>query len=103
MKPRLPKKILAAMKSYPAFSRAVWTACAEIPKGEVRTYGWVARRIGRPGAARAVGQALGKNPFAPMVPCHRVVGADGRMTGYSGPGGVARKRRLLLAEGALRR
>ena len=51
----------------------------------------------------AVGQALGKNPFAPTVPCHRVVGADGRLTGYSGAGGVAKKRRMLTAEGVLLR
>ena len=101
--PKLPKKIVAAMKSHPPFYQAVWKACAEIPKGEVRTYGWIARRIGKPAAARAVGQALGKNPFAPTVPCHRVVGADGRLTGYSAAGGVAKKRRMLLAEGALLR
>jgi O-6-methylguanine DNA methyltransferase len=98
---KLPKKIADAMKAYPPFSQAVWKACAEIPKGEVRTYGWIARRIGKPGAARAVGRALGKNPFAPVVPCHRVVGADGRLTGYSAAGGVAKKRRMLIAEGAL--
>jgi O-6-methylguanine DNA methyltransferase len=96
---KLPKKIADAMKSHPAFYQAVWKACAEIPKGEVRTYGWLAKRIGKPKSARAVGQALGKNPFAPIVPCHRVVGADGRLTGYSGAGGVAKKRRMLLAEG----
>lgn len=101
MKSKLPKKIAAAMKSHPPFYQAVWRACAEIPKGEVRTYGWIAKRIGKPKSARAVGQALGKNPFAPVVPCHRVVGADGRLTGYSGAGGVAKKRRMLQAEGAL--
>ena len=99
----ISKKIADAMRPYPSFYQAVWKACAEIPKGEVRTYGWIARRIGRPGSARAVGQALGKNPFAPAVPCHRVVGADGRLTGYSAAGGVAKKRRMLLAEGALLR
>ena len=101
--PKLPRKISAAMKPYPAFYQAVWNACAQIPKGEVRTYGWIAKRIGKPKSARAVGQALGKNPFAPVVPCHRVIGADGRLTGYSGAGGVARKRRMLRAEGALPR
>ena len=101
MKTALPKKILAAMKSYPPFYQAVWLACAEIPKGQVRTYGWIAKRIGKPKSARAVGQALGKNPFAPIVPCHRVVGADGRLTGYSAVNGVEEKRRLLIAEGAL--
>ena len=98
---KLPKNLTDKMKAYPPFYQAVWKACAEIPKGQVRTYGWIARRIGKPRAARAVGQALGKNPFAPMVPCHRVVGADGRLTGFSAPGGVAAKRRLLLKEGAL--
>lgn len=100
---KLPKKISEKMKDYPAFYQAVWRACAEIPKGQVRTYGWIARRVGKPKAARAVGQALGKNPFAPTVPCHRVVGADGRLTGYSGAGGVKAKRRMLLKEGALLR
>ncbi|HVE14702.1 MAG TPA: MGMT family protein, partial [Elusimicrobiota bacterium] len=69
---KLPVKILKAMKSHPPFHQKVWKACAEIPKGQVRTYGWIARRIGSPKAARAVGQALGANPFAPTVPCHRV-------------------------------
>lgn len=96
---KLSKKILSAMKKHSPFYQSVWKACADIPKGEVRTYGWVAKRIGKPKAARAVGMALGKNPFAPTVPCHRVVGADGRLTGYSGSGGVAAKRRLLKAEG----
>jgi O-6-methylguanine DNA methyltransferase len=91
------------MKDYPSFYQSVWKACAEIHKGQVRTYGWIARRIGKPQAARAVGQALGKKPFAPIIPCHRVVGADGRLTGYSGSGGVAKKRRLLISEGALAR
>ncbi len=99
MKTKLPKSILLKMAAHPPFYQAVWRACAEIPKGEVRTYGWIARRIGKPKSARAVGQALGKNPFAPIVPCHRVVGADGRLIGYSGAGGVAQKRRLLKAEG----
>ncbi len=103
MKRILPKNIREAMKWHSDFYQAVWNACMEIPKGEVRTYGWIAKRIGKPQAARAVGMALGKNPFAPTVPCHRVVGADGRMTGYSGPGGIAQKRRMLRAEGALLR
>jgi methylated-DNA-[protein]-cysteine S-methyltransferase len=89
------------MAGYPAFYQAVWRACAEIPSGETRTYGWIAKRIGRPGVARAVGRALGANPFAPLVPCHRVVGADGRLVGYSGAGGVEAKRRLLEREGAI--
>lgn len=99
---KIPSKIVEKMKTYPPFYQAVWKACAEIPAGQVRTYGWIAKRIGKPKAARAVGQALGKNPFAPTIPCHRVVGADGRLTGYSGRGGVATKRRMLQKEGALR-
>ena len=91
------------MKSYPSFYQKVWKACAEIPRGEVRTYGWVARVIGHPGAARAVGQALAANPFAPAIPCHRVVGASGALTGYSAPGGIQRKKSLLVKEGALQR
>ena len=96
---KLPKKIIAAMKRHSPFDQSVWKACAEIPKGQVRTYSWIARKIGKPGAARAVGMALGRNPFAPTVPCHRVVGADGRLTGYSAAGGIAKKRRMLKAEG----
>ena len=99
---KIPSKIADKMKTYPPFYQAVWKACAEIPSGQVRTYGWIARRIGKPKAARAVGQALGKNPFAPTIPCHRVVGADGRLTGYSGRGGVATKKRMLQKEGVLR-
>ncbi|MEK7747390.1 MAG: MGMT family protein [Elusimicrobiota bacterium] len=98
----LPARLLKQMEKYTPFCRKVWRACAEIPKGQVRTYGWIARRIGSPKAARAVGQALGKNPFAPAIPCHRVVGADGSLTGFSAKGGLAAKRRLLVAEGALK-
>ncbi len=99
---KLPPKILKDMGRYTLFCQAVWKACAEIPRGQVRTYGWIARRIGKPAAARAVGRALGMNPFSPTVPCHRVVGADGTMTGFSAPGGVKAKRRLLKKEGAIR-
>ena len=99
---KLPPKILKDMTRYTPFCQAVWKACAGIPRGQVRTYGWIARRIGKPKAARAVGRALGANPFAPTVPCHRVVGADGTMTGFSAPGGVKAKRRLLKKEGAIR-
>lgn len=94
----LPATIQRQMREYPRFYQQVWTACARIPRGETRTYGWIARAIGRPRAARAVGQALGKNPFAPVVPCHRVVGINGRLTGYSGRGGIAAKKRLLARE-----
>ncbi len=82
-----------------AFERRVWTAACAIPRGETRTYGEVARAIGRPGAARAVGGALRRNPLMVVVPCHRVVGGDGSLTGYAG--GLAAKQRLLELEGAL--
>lgn len=97
----IPEPIEKRMLAYPPFYRKVWAACAEIPKGETRTYGWIAKNIGHPKAARAVGRALGANPFAPIIPCHRVIGANGQLTGYSGPGGVQQKRRMLLRERAL--
>ena len=99
MKAKITKAVAKKMKAYPLFYQAVWRACAEIPKGQVRTYGWLAQRIGKPGAARAVGRALGKNPFSPAIPCHRVVGADGSLTGFSAAGGIPAKRRLLIKEG----
>ncbi len=71
--------------------------CARVPRGRVTTYGRIAAALGKPGASRAVGQALHRNPYAPDVPCHRVVGSDGRLTGFAG--GVAKKRRLLESEG----
>ena len=78
------------------FQRLVWRALLDIPWGEVRTYGEVAEALGRPGAARAVGAANGRNPVAILVPCHRVVAAGGRLGGYSG--GLEVKRRLLAHE-----
>ena len=80
-----------------AFQRAVWRALGRIPYGEVRTYGWVARHVGRPGAARAVGGACGANPWPIIVPCHRVVAAGGALGGYSA--GLGWKRLLLRLEG----
>ncbi len=97
----LPLKILNGMKQYSPFYQQVWLACAAIPRGKTTTYGELAKSIGRPGAARAVGRALGANPFAPTVPCHRVIGRDGAMTGYSAAGGVGRKKSMLTREGAL--
>lgn len=84
----------------PAFQRSVYEVTRAIPPGEVSTYGEVARRIGDPGAARAVGQALGHNPFAPVVPCHRVLAAGGRSGGFSAEGGAATKLKLLQIERA---
>ena len=79
-----------------AFHRTVWTELTRIPYGETISYGELARRIGRPGAARAVGRANGSNPIAVVIPCHRVIGANGQLTGYSG--GIERKRALLALE-----
>jgi len=81
-----------------AFQQRVWKALREIPRGETRSYAEVAREIGKPTAARAVAAACGANPVAVAVPCHRVVGRDGSLTGYRW--GVERKRKLLAAEGA---
>lgn len=75
------------------FQRTVWAALREIPYGETWSYGELAKRIGRPGAARAVGLANGRNPIGILVPCHRVVGASGDLTGYGG--GLERKQHLL--------
>ncbi len=79
------------------FQRAVLTAIAKIPFGETRSYGWVARAIGKPGAARAVGQALHTNPIPIIIPCHRVVASNGKLGGYGG--GLPMKIKLLRLEG----
>jgi methylated-DNA-[protein]-cysteine S-methyltransferase len=79
-----------------AFQRTVWHALTEIPYGETISYGELARRIGQPDKARAVGTANGQNPIAVIVPCHRVIGADGKLVGYGG--GLDNKRRLLELE-----
>jgi methylated-DNA-[protein]-cysteine S-methyltransferase len=76
-----------------AFQRSVWDALLTIPYGETRSYGEIARQIGRPDRARAVGAANGSNPVSIVVPCHRVIGSDGSLTGYGG--GLHRKRWLL--------
>jgi len=78
------------------FELRVWEALREIPYGQTVSYGQIARRIGEPGVARAVGLANGRNPIAVIVPCHRVIGADGTLTGYGG--GLERKRLLLDLE-----
>lgn len=81
------------------FQRAVLRVVARIPRGSVLTYGEVARRVGRAGAARAVGAVMRSNPWPVLVPCHRVVGSAGALTGFSAPGGVEAKRRMLEMEG----
>ena len=82
------------------FERHVYAASLAIPHGETRTYGALAAEIGRPGAARGVGRALGRNPIPIIVPCHRIVAADGRTGGFSAPGGVSTKMKLLEIERA---
>ncbi|MGW5053370.1 methylated-DNA--[protein]-cysteine S-methyltransferase [Actinokineospora sp. NPDC004072] len=84
----------------PEFNLRVYAVTRAVPPGEVVTYGTVAKRIGAPGSAQAVGRALGRNPYPIIVPCHRVMGADGRMVGFSAPGGTTTKLRMLAIEGA---
>jgi len=83
-----------------AFNRKVYDAARQIPPGETRTYGELATQIGERGEARAVGKALGENPIPIIVPCHRILAADGRTGGFSAPGGVKTKLRMLSIEGA---
>jgi methylated-DNA-[protein]-cysteine S-methyltransferase len=80
------------------FQQKVWQAARKISYGETRSYQWLAEKIGQPGAARATGQALSRNPLPIIIPCHRVVSSDGGLGGFSG--GIEMKRRLLLLEGA---
>lgn len=84
----------------PPFHQRVYEVARAIPPGEVLTYGEVAQRLGEPGASRAVGQALGSNPFAPVVPCHRVLAAGGRSGGFSAEGGTLTKLKMLEIEKA---
>jgi methylated-DNA-[protein]-cysteine S-methyltransferase len=88
------------MRGVPELHVRVYDIARRIPAGQTLTYGEIARRLGDPRLARAVGQALGRNPFAPVVPCHRVLAAHGRSGGFSAHGGVRTKLRLLAIEGA---
>ena len=81
------------------FQVKVWKYLKKIPCGSVRTYSQVAKGIGKPLAVRAVANAIGKNPFAPKIPCHRVIRSDGSLGGYSGKGGIKTKKLLLKKEG----
>ena len=81
------------------FQVKVWKYLRNIPKGQVITYLDVAKGINQPKAVRAVANAIGKNPYAPKIPCHRVIRSDGSVGGYSGPGGVKTKKKLLKKEG----
>ena len=83
------------------FQIKVWNYLKKIPKGKVKTYKQVAKSIGMPKAARAVANACGKNPYAPKVPCHRVIRSDGTLGGFSAPGGSKTKAKLLKKEGYL--
>jgi methylated-DNA-[protein]-cysteine S-methyltransferase len=89
------------MDGVPPFHRRVYEVARGIAPGATLTYGEIAARIGEPGSARAVGVALGRNPFPIIVPCHRVLAAGGKAGGFSAPGGVRTKLRLLEIEGAL--
>jgi methylated-DNA-[protein]-cysteine S-methyltransferase len=84
----------------PEFHRRVFALARAIPPGRTLTYGEMARRLGEPGAAQAVGKALGENPVPVIVPCHRILAAGGRLHGFSAPGGLTTKRRLLEIERA---
>ena len=83
------------------FQLKVWAYLRKIPRGSVKTYSQVAMAIGKPLSARAVANAIGKNPFAPRIPCHRVIRSDGSLGGYSGKGGVKTKKLLLKKEGII--
>lgn len=83
------------------FQLKVWNYLKKIPKGQIRTYLEVANAIKRPKSVRAVANAIGKNPNAPKIPCHRVIRSDGKLGGYSGPGGIKTKKKLLKSEGII--
>ena len=96
---RRPTPTLVLDPQGTAFQQAVWRALLTIGYGHTRTYGEIAAQAGRPGGARAAGAAIGRNPLSIIVPCHRVIGRDGSLTGYAG--GLPRKQALLLREGVL--
>ncbi|MDS0134928.1 MULTISPECIES: methylated-DNA--[protein]-cysteine S-methyltransferase [unclassified Amycolatopsis] len=89
------------MTGVPEFNRRAYEVARTIPPGRTLTYGDIAHRLGQPGSAQAVGQAMGHNPFPIIVPCHRVLAAGGKDGGFSARGGVGTKRRMLVIEGAL--
>jgi O-6-methylguanine DNA methyltransferase len=94
------RDVTVDLEGVPPFYRRVYEAAREIPAGETRTYGELAKALNRPGAARAVGQALKHNPIGIIIPCHRVLAAGGKPGGFSAYGGLALKARLLATEGA---
>ena len=83
------------------FQIKVWNYLKKIPKGKVKTYLEVAKAIGNPKAFRAVANAVGKNPYPPKIPCHRVIRSNGSLGGYSGKGGIRKKKRLLKSENVI--
>ena len=83
------------------FQQQVWKCLLKIPSGKVKTYKEIAIELNKPNAARAIANACAKNPYAPSIPCHRVIRSDGKLGGYSGPGGVKMKEKLLKKEGFL--
>ncbi|MBK9544339.1 MAG: MGMT family protein [Dehalococcoidia bacterium] len=91
----------APIEEYPELQRKTWLALRDIPRGETRSYGWLARHVGEPDAPRAIGAAVGANPIPLWLPCHRVVASDGSLHGFGG--GLAMKSALLELEGALPR
>lgn len=92
--------IVLDLDGVPPFHQRVYALARRLAPGQTTTYGEMARALGEPGAARAVGQALGSNPFAPVVPCHRILAAQGRSGGFSAHGGASTKLRLLEIEHA---
>jgi O-6-methylguanine DNA methyltransferase len=95
---KIPQNIIKQMTNYPYFYVKVWETCFNIPPGKTLSYKQVAELIGSPKSARAVALALSKNPFAPIIPCHRVIKSDGKIGGYSARGGVNKKIRMLNYE-----
>ena len=81
------------------FQLKIWAYLRKIPRGSLKTYSQVAKAIGKPRAVRAVANAIGKNPYPPKIPCHRVIRSDGSLGGYSGKGGIKTKKFLLKKEG----
>jgi methylated-DNA-[protein]-cysteine S-methyltransferase len=93
-------EIALDLHGVPEFHQRVYALARRIPPGQTRSYGELALQLGGKGLARAVGRALGLNPFAPVVPCHRILGADGGSGGFSAHGGALTKMRMLVIEGA---
>ncbi len=87
------------MKKGTIFQQKVWKYLTKIPRGSVKTYSQVAKSIGKPLAVRAVANAIARNPYPPLIPCHRVIRSDGTLGGYSGKGGIKTKKILLKREG----